>query len=198
MFKIGRSAAEGDDKMDEKFRDMLYERFDIAEYYEINPKGEIRNKNTGQILRLDQSSRYPSVRLTRYRQKNSVKHHAIHRLLHIHFGTTVIFPGMYVHHKDDDKTNFNLDNLEWKKPKDNSTDAAIKNLYPNGERAYQNIYPEHMIRSICQLLEKKYKPAEIINELGLDVNYEIKKVRRLIKHLRKRDCWNIVTKDYHF
>lgn len=82
--------------------------------YEVSTHGRIRNVSTMQIKsqRLD---RYGYRRVTLY---PSGKTHTIHRLV-----AGVWLPpkeeGLQVNHKDFDKTNNQLDNLEWCSVKDN-------------------------------------------------------------------------------
>lgn len=104
--------------------------------YQINPNGHIRTFDKqirrgycmanikSRILKIQTfGSGYPGLVLTKNGRK---KRFSIHRLLALHF---ISNPGgkKYVNHKDGDKTNFALTNLEWSTQSEN-----MKHAYSTG------------------------------------------------------------------
>lgn len=79
--------------------------------YEVSNKGQVRNKKTGRILKQAyQNSGYTIVAL---RRDGKTKTYSIHRLVMETFEPRPDADHLDVNHKDWDKTNNNLDNLEW-------------------------------------------------------------------------------------
>jgi len=102
-----------------------------APSYSINELGEVRNIKSGLILKQHISiGGYYMVYLVRGsrsdKTRNRIIGRNIHRLLMIHF---VPNPENHpvIHHKDDNKLNYSLDNLEWCTHKYN-----VKKAHENG------------------------------------------------------------------
>lgn len=79
--------------------------------YEVSNLGRVRNKKTGRILKCNSSNTgYTVVCLC----QNSInKTHSVHRLVMETFNPVDNMNELEVNHKDWDKTNNTLDNLEW-------------------------------------------------------------------------------------
>jgi len=77
--------------------------------YEVNPDEGIRNKKTGKVLKGRNWLGYPKVTLMKNRKKHEKK---IHRLVGEQF---IPNPNKLpiINHKDNDRSNFSLSNLEW-------------------------------------------------------------------------------------
>lgn len=90
-------------------------------YYKINQQGEVLSSYYGIILKHGRAEGYPVVRL--YRPGCKAKGHTIHRLLAEHF---IPNPSNLpqVNHKDGNRENFELDNLEWCTAKQNIQHAV--------------------------------------------------------------------------
>jgi hypothetical protein len=103
----------------------LEEWKDITGYnnFEVSNKGEIRNKINNTIKKQYLRNGYYSTSL--YENKVS-KTLNIHRIVAIEFLGN--FPNKHVNHKDGNKLNNNLENLEWVTPKENTQHAIINNL----------------------------------------------------------------------
>ena len=101
------------------------EFIEIKEFpnYLISKNGEIRNKKTNYIIKSHISNGYPTVSLF---NKKSYKR-KLHRVLAIQF---INNPDNldFVNHKDGNKTNYNLDNLEWVTKSENTQHAVETKL----------------------------------------------------------------------
>lgn len=88
--------------------------------YEVSSKGNVRNLKTGRVLKLIYSTNgYARVNLTSaYNDKTKQTMKLVHRLV-----AQAFIPNLKnlsdVNHKDEIKTNNNLDNLEWISHRDN-------------------------------------------------------------------------------
>lgn len=93
----------GDDFLEE-WRDVV----GAEEYYEISNLGRIKNKGTGEILKPSKTSGYEHIKLCYGIDKEFL----IHRLV-----AEAFIPNPFnfrcVNHKDENKLNNHVDNLEW-------------------------------------------------------------------------------------
>ena len=79
--------------------------------YEVSNTGKVRNKKTGRILKSTTSnSGYTMVCLSR---RGKIKSISVHRLVMETFKPVQNMDELQVNHIDWDKTNNNLENLEW-------------------------------------------------------------------------------------
>ena len=86
--------------------------------YDVSSEGQVRNKQTKQI----KSLRYSNKGYARVTLYPSGKTYSVHRLVAENF---IINPNNYpsVNHKDGNKANNKLENLEWCTPKQNTRHA---------------------------------------------------------------------------
>lgn len=127
------------------------------ENYHIAEDGKVFNLNTGKELKLQVRSGYLSVQLC----KNSLyKLHLLHRLLAIAYIDNPEEKPQ-VNHKDGDKLNNSLDNLEWATVSENALHKArvlkkgIGNLAPNRK------LDEEEARSIKYFMRKGHHHKDI-------------------------------------
>ena len=85
--------------------------------YEVSNFGRVKNKNTNKILKPIDSHGYKYVHLC---NKHHIrKNQAIHRLVALHF-INIDKDKIQVNHKDGNKSNNCINNLEWCSSRDNS------------------------------------------------------------------------------
>ena len=103
--------------MEEFWKDIYYkdslsgEIIDYRNLYQVSNLGRIRNSNTNKILKATkQLSGYLKVSLYKNKNMNTFK---IHRLVAHMFLIFRNIDEIYVNHKDENKENNNVDNLEW-------------------------------------------------------------------------------------
>jgi hypothetical protein len=99
----------------------IWETVEACDRYEVSTRGEVRNKETMQILRpAIYKSGYGGVTLCRHPEKRSTK--LIHRLVALAFLDNSDSKSQ-VNHKDGNKLNNFLSNLEWATPAENTRHA---------------------------------------------------------------------------
>lgn len=107
--------------------DVLKEVWKDVKGYE----GKYQVSNTGKVLSLNYHREgYPNLLTLKtnsdgYKyvglcKNNKVKTHRIHRLVAEHFLPLNLNPSLQINHKDEDKSNNNVNNLEWVTPKQNT------------------------------------------------------------------------------
>lgn len=145
---------------------MSREWIDVYGYediYEVNIEGKVRNKKTGNIM-----AEYSSGHMYNYVQLNkngkTVKHY-IHRLIGMHF---IANPGHHkqINHKDLNKRNNHIDNLEWVTPGQN-----VRHAVENG--AF-----EHVREISRQTLERVRKYKKKVRKLSKE---DVQKARLLFE-----------------
>ena len=172
---------------------------DYENYYEISDNGDIRNKNTGKILKpglrgvkTKNSEGYKFVVLCRNPQDH--KKYNVHRLVAEHF---VPNPNNHpvVMHKDNNTLNCNADNLEWGTVKENTVNAHRDGLCDDiREKVIYDVYNENGDSNICRGYKETLSfiqssgthPSNITNRVKNNHTittgpYKGYKIRKLIK-----------------
>jgi hypothetical protein len=104
---------------------------DVANYsnYEVSTFGNVRNKNTGRILKPANQGGYYNVGLSNVKTKSV----SIHRLVAIAF-----IPNpenkLHVNHIDKNSLNNKLENLEWATPKENNIHKNAGVIFPTSNQ----------------------------------------------------------------
>lgn len=101
----------------------------LNENYEISNLGNIKNIKRNKLLKptIVKSNGYKSVKL---RINNKSKRICVHRLVLLTFKPNEYFENAVVNHKDCNKLNNTLENLEWCSQKENNIHAHKMNRYP--------------------------------------------------------------------
>lgn len=182
----------------------IWHKIDIEgtnyENYSVSNFGRIKNNKKDLILKQSKTSMgYLTVVLYNKNAisiRNSGKKIAVHRLVALYFvnGDT----SLIVNHIDGNKENNHYKNLEWVTHSENNKHAyrlGLKSEY--GENNPSNKYSEKNIRKICKMLEKDNTLTN--KEISLLVFKEYNsKLSNLIGHIKRKDRWKEVIKDYNF
>ena len=135
------------------------------ENYSISEDGKVFNNKTGRELKAFDGNRgYKTI----YLRKDGKNHgHLLHRLLAIHFITNPENKG-FVNHKDGNKHNNDLSNLEWVTQAENNKHAFDIGLKSHvGEKHNQSILTEEQVLEIRWLYEIGVKPSEMFSAYGV-------------------------------
>ena len=95
------------------WKDVIY-----CDLYEIRDEGVVRRKSNRNVLKGCISSGYRSVKFT-YPDGHQQRFY-VHRLVAIHFIKNHDPKKTYVNHKDGNKLNNHVENLEWVSPRENN------------------------------------------------------------------------------
>ena len=139
--------------------------------YEVSNKGDVRRIGKDKIL-----SKYVDrdgyLHSSIIRPNGKQYHPGIHRFVGLAF-----IPNPEnkpeINHKDGNKQNNRVENLEWVTTQENIQHAFDTHLKEavKGEDNSLSIYSEEQIRRVCELLEKKCRAKDISELVGVDRKY---------------------------
>lgn len=142
---------------------------DHAPNYSISINGIVINESTGRELKHDLSAMYPRVRLGKY----GGKHH-IYRLI-----ANAFIPNHdnkpQVNHKDGNKHNNNIDNLEWVTASENMQHAVDTGLKPRTTERHQKALKKALTgRPATQkMIDNMRAVGESVSKMTIDDASEI-------------------------
>lgn len=168
-----------------------YSKHPLAYNYYITDDGRVWSEKTQKYLstNLDRYG-YVKVRLV---SPGSKRHtYSVHRLVLENFNPVDGMENLQVNHKDGNKLNNNLSNLEWVTPSENVYHAFRIGLKTQmGTANNQSKYPEETILKAIEMLKsKKYTGAEIDQKLGFCKDYA--------NSIRRKERWKHLTKNIDF
>lgn len=161
---------------------------EIAPNYAIDVDGKIYNKKTGKALaqRLNRDG-YSVVELWKENKKTV---YAVHR-----FVAKAFIPNPEnlpcVNHKDGNKANNKVENLEWVTYSQNTIHAFELGLMKakQGEDVHNSVLTEDQVHKICQLMEKGYRNIDIYELTGVE--------KHLLKNIRNHGAWPHIRDQYN-
>lgn len=163
---------------------------DITDYvnYEVSSCGKIRNKVTGRLLKFDKSwNGYYRCTLCK---TNTPKKFLVHRVVMREF---VGESSLQVNHKDGDKSNNGLSNLEYVSCSENHIHAQENGLRPIGSARGTALIDEDVVRKVCQMFQKGYTRGEILSA-GLSPHLK----KHMVDNIRRRRTWKHVSREYEW
>jgi hypothetical protein len=134
------------------------------EKYEVSNEGDVRNSETGLVLKNNTDKYgYHTVTLWLDKVPKTLK---VHRLVATCF---IENPDNkeQVNHKDGNKKNNFVNNLEWSTPIENIRHACDMDLLPKGSSHYEAVLTEEDVQEIRYLLSEGYGNSFIGNKFGV-------------------------------
>lgn len=184
----------------EEFKDLVTPLYpEIKKGYKISNKNRIYSTESKKLLSVKikkHGNGYHSVSLqTTYENcpYTISKVYSMHRLIMSVFCPTDNMDKLMINHKDGNKANNDLSNLEWCTPSENSKHALIRGLYvpKKGEECSFSIVNEKIVRGICKKwLSGKYTKKEIADIYGINPS--------TVWDITNGNSWCHITKDYDF
>ena len=158
------------------------------ECYTISRDGQVTNTRTGRVLKFDITNMgYRRVTLS---MAGKFKRIAIHRLVALHYlpnpeGTR------QVNHKDGDKLNNHVENLEWVTCSENRLHAHRTGLARRGENHQNTNLTDKTVNDVCSLIAQGFRRKEILSQYPEVSKYQFDDIRRKRTwvHISKAYCW---------
>jgi hypothetical protein len=117
-------------------------------------------------------------------------HESVHRLVYTTW-IGEIPEGLTINHKDGNKRNNNIDNLETMTGAENFRHAQNNGLRHNSKWTEENIH------IICKMMEDNKSFPEIAHMFSVDSYNERKRLSTTLTHLRNGTIWKDITTLYH-
>lgn len=158
--------------------------------YMVSIMGRVKNSKTNKILQPAIDGGYLKVGLY---HKGKMYTRKVHRLVSEAFIDNIDpYVKNEVNHIDGNKTNNNIDNLEWVSRKENIRHAFKIGLNHGfkGIKNYFAVHDEEIIHRICSLLEEGYRIKEISKKTKVN--------KHTIHKIYKRKQWKHISINYDF
>lgn len=162
----------------------------IKTYYRIYDDGKVFNEKRHKFLKLRVNNTGYMIVHIRITKLGLNAYIQVHRLV-----ATAFIPNPdnlpQVNHKDGDKTNNNVSNLEWVSAQENTIHAYRTGLAKirHGEESGNSSYTDEQIENLCKLMcTEKHTIAELTSLTG--VRYST------ITKIRNREIWTHISKKY--
>lgn len=166
-----------------------FEDYEVSNLGKVRSKDRYRNYPNGKRFHKGKILKY-SINPVGYRRVHITKnkkpyHRSVARLVAIAFIPNKIPERIFVNHKNGDKSDNSVSNLEWCTQSENEKHAYKNKLkIPlKGEKHHRNKYKEELIRAI----RKEYKLNPSLTHSSLAKKYNIK--RRYITEILNYDVW---------
>lgn len=166
--------------------------------YKINKKGEVKNTKTNKILQpwtANNGYKYYSLRTN----DNKTVHIGVHVLVATYFvdipeDLLKLDQKLVPNHKDFDRSNNDISNLEWTTYKMNNDWNIEHGHCMHGDKSPNAKANNKTVRKICELLEQGYGNKEIICKLNFpNDSYH----KHLITGIRTGKKWKSISKDFN-
>lgn len=150
--------------MERRIHDFLPE---IKDYYTVNDKGEFFSDNSGKMKTRDRAgTEYQIINFSTVDGKK--KTFRAHRLVLMAFNPIENMENLQVNHKDGNKKNNKIDNLEWCSASENQIHAYKNglNVARKGEKSNLSKLTEERVKQIFLLRKQGLTQEEIGNIVG--------------------------------
>lgn len=159
---------------------------DVKPNYWISTSSAIYNESANKFLTAYQN-KYGYYEIQLRSNKNTSITFRFHRLLMMCFRPHPNQDNLDVNHRNGNKYDNYLWNLEWCTRSENLKHASSIGLRRSGERTHTCRYSEDLVRKVCICLSNRMTPKDICNHLGL--NYDNENDRHFISRIANGESW---------
>lgn len=161
----------------------------IKPYYLIYRNGTIINKNTGKAL-IPHENDHGYLQVSLMTETGRV-FRKVHRLVLIVYNPIDNYDNLQGNHKDGNKLNCNISNLEWSTPKENKHHAIINHLSNGliGETNPKSVITEYQAIAIADMVIRGYDKQSILTMIP-QANLSI------IREIAMGRTWSYLFDDY--
>lgn len=173
-----------------KFISELYPN--IKDCYTINELGEIKNQNTGNIIK-HKVERNGYIRVSLMKKQGGTTYISLHRALMMAFKPVQNMEKLQVNHINGNKQDNNLNNLEWVTSKENirhawKTELASAQKIQGEKTNFAHNTEQDALKVISLLKTNQFTDKEIAQMTNTSAKTFVAKIRR-------KETWKYLTKD---
>jgi len=188
------------------------ERFVDARYpglknnYEISNYGNVRNKKTGKLKRINSRDQDGYIRGTFKAEDGTTMYIYLHRLVAFNFcdGYDETTDKIFVNHLDTIRDHNYYKNLEWTTQSENnkhsyrhgSAKPHINHLY--GESNGFCVYSDELTHQVCKLFADGFDVPDVMEVLGYSKCGDNLKLYYFLRHVKKRRLRKNISAHYNF
>lgn len=172
--------------------------YNLKPYYQISNYDRILNKETGYILKHRFDEKGYVIYSLRGANGNSINVY-LHRLKMLMFNYIEGCEELTVDHKDCNKLNNRLSNLEWVTHGENTLRAIYNGIHPVGEDYYNSILTNDEVEIICLKLSQGVPISDIVNYIeGIIHPRQSPNIKSIIYSILHRESWKSISQRYEF
>lgn len=182
---------------DEFFIRVINYDFSISQYYLVSNYGRLYSLNKhGLLVPYMDKKGYYRINICIYPGKHIFT--GVHKITLMSF-CPIKEADFYVpNHKDGNKQNNYIGNLEWMTVSENTRHALDTGLANyKCENNARSKMTNDTVHRICSMLEKDYSITRILNELNYDFGDERNRMGAVIRNIRKGDTYVDISKNYN-
>ena len=165
---------------------------DIAKNkYSITDEGVVTNLKTGKIVNYnDPKNNSGYCRITLRTKTKKSKKYQLHRLV---LATFTYDCELEVNHKDGNKLNNSLINLEYVTSLENKHHAKLTGLYQSCDQRYNAAFTNEVVHSMCKLFESGKTPVKVMKKLGIP---KTQAYLVAVDRISNKQTWRNISKYY--
>ena len=121
----------------------------------------------------------------------------VHKLVLMTFSPIIESDIFIPHHKNNNKQDNFIGNLEWVTISENTTYAVNDGMMATCENNSRGIFSNSMVHNICSMMENGKSNSEILDNLGYTYGKERNKAAAVIRLIRRGQTYNSISKQYN-
>lgn len=172
----------------------MFKDYPTDPMYMVNEKGDVLSRFTGRLLKPYLAANgYCHVNVRNKRGERCAK--PIHRLV----AETFLEPEegkTHVNHKDSNKLNNSVENLEWCTNAENRAHSVSSGTHSHGEDHTGAKLTNEIVDAICQMLEAGWIYSDVRDTV--DAVYETTLSRASYLNIRGRRTWKHISSQYEW
>ena len=161
--------------------------------YEVSNTGKItRIKDNKYLKGNNPKNEKGYVRMSLLNINGKTKKYPLHRIVAFTF---IGNSELEVNHKNGNKLNNDVENLEYTTRKANAHHASVNGLYESAENHWKTNLTNTDVHTICQMFSEGASTRDIIHDLNLENSHNTIKI---LSNIRNRKTWTSISQFYNW
>jgi hypothetical protein len=121
----------------------------------------------------------------------------VHKLTLMSFNPIIETNLFIPHHKDNNKQNNFIGNLEWVTVSENTIHAVNDGCMKTCEENSRSVFTNEQVHNICSMIESGLSITKILNTLGYEYGKERNKIAAIIRLIRRGQTYQTISSQYN-